>query len=301
MATSVYFNQAVKSEQLLYEDIVIESLKTYGQDVYYIPRELVNEDRIFGDDSVSKFTQSYKIEMYIENVEGFDGEGDLFTKFGVEIRDAATFVVARRRWNHLISSTNYLNESEDEDFYRPREGDLIYLPMSNSYFEIMRTETESPFYQLSNLPVFKMRCELFEYNDEDFDTGIETIDGIEEHSTYQYTLVLDDATPAENFEINEYVRQPIDSDAGLYMEGNIVKIDNSINTIYIGHAGATDGNFRLFADSGTITGLTSDAEGIVISTGESNKISEDEQNDDFSSISGDFLDFSESNPFGDPI
>ena len=90
MATSLHFSQKVRSEQNLYEDIVIESLKIYGQDVYYLPRTIVNEDTILGEDIPSKFGSAYKIEMYIENIDGFDGEGDLFTRFGVEIRDAAT-------------------------------------------------------------------------------------------------------------------------------------------------------------------------------------------------------------------
>jgi hypothetical protein len=296
MATNIYFNQAVKSEQLLYEDIIIESLKMYGQDVYYLPRELVNEDTIFGDDSVSKFPKTYKIEMYIENVEGFDGEGDLFTKFGVEIRDAATFIVSRRRWNQLVTNLN----TGDVSFYRPREGDLIYLPLSQSIFQIMRTETESPFYQLSNLPVYKMRCELFEYNDEDFATGIRDIDNIEEYGTYQYLLTIDSDVSTTNFLLNEYVRQAIDSDAGLYMQGNIVKIDNARRILHIAHAGSTDGVFRQFLDSGTLVGLTSGTIGTITSVGSDNRISNSEQNDDFALLGGEFLDFSETNPFGDP-
>lgn len=292
MATNIYFSQAVKSEQLLYEDIVIESLKMYGQDVYYLPRELVNEDRIFNDDSVSKFSKNYKIEMYIENVEGFDGEGDLFTKFGVEIRDAATFIVSRRRWNQLVSYTN-----NEVSFYRPREGDLIYLPMSKSIFQIMRVETESPFYQLSNLPVFKMRCELFEYNDEDFNTGIEAIDEVEEYGAYQYMLSVDSSL---GFTLGEYVRQTLDSAAGIFMGGNIVKIDNVNKILHIAHAGATDGTFREFRDSAEIRGLTSGARSIVETIASDNKISNNEQNIDFQSAGTDFLDFSETNPFGDP-
>src|SRR6056300_1957997 len=161
MATNLYFSQGRKSEQDLYEEIIIESLKMYGQDVYYIPREIVNRDRIFEDDSVSRFDNAYRIEMYIENIEGFDGEGDLFTKFGVEIRDQATFIVARKRWKNLIGA--YLEENN----FRPREGDIIYLPLSNSMFQIMKVETEAPFYQLNQLPTFRLRCELFEYNDEE--------------------------------------------------------------------------------------------------------------------------------------
>ena len=137
MGTNPYFSYAVKSEQQLYEDIVIESLEIYGQSVYYLPRDLLNEDTIFGDDVTSKFNSSYKITVYIENVEGFDGEGDLFTKFGVEIRDQATFIVARKRWNNTVN--RYDNGITVE---RPAEGDLIYLPLSNSLFQIMHVEHE---------------------------------------------------------------------------------------------------------------------------------------------------------------
>ena len=157
MATNHYFSQKVRSEQDLYEDIIIESLKIYGQDVYYLPRDIVNEDKILGDDVPSRFNSSYKIEMYIENVEGFDGEGDLFTKFGVEIRDQATFVVSRKRWANSVA--RYDNELSS---VRPLEGDLIYLPLSNKLFQIMQVEHEQPFYQLSNLPTYKLRTELFE-------------------------------------------------------------------------------------------------------------------------------------------
>ena len=171
---NLYFSDKVRSEQKLYEDIVIESLKIYGQDVYYIPRDLVGEDRIFGDDVPSRFNSAHKIEMYIENVEGFDGEGDLFTRFGVEIRDEATFVVSRNRWSNQVAKFDNGITS-----VRPLEGDLIYLPMTNKLFEISHVEHEQPFYQLSNLPVYKLRCQLFEYNDEDLDTGVEAIDKIE--------------------------------------------------------------------------------------------------------------------------
>ena len=185
MATNHYFSDKVRSEQSLYEDIIIESLKMYGQDVYYIPRDIVNEDRIFGDDVPSRFNSAYKVEMYIENVEGFDGDGDLFTKFGVEIRDQATFVLARKRWSQTVS--RYDNEITS---IRPVEGDLIYLPLSNSLFQIMHVEHEQPFYQIENVPVYKMRCTLFEYTGEDFDTGTATIDSIERDYAYQYRVSL---------------------------------------------------------------------------------------------------------------
>src|SRR5210317_591692 len=179
MATNPYITKGYRPEQNLYEDIVIESLQFYGQDVYYLPREIITQDQIFADEVESRFSEAYKVEMYIENIEGFDGEGDLFTKFGVEIRDQATFIVARKRWKNLIGA--YLEENN----FRPREGDIIYLPLSNSMFQIMKVETEAPFYQLNQLPTFRLRCELFEYNDEEFQTMVDEIDDVVSEGAYQ--------------------------------------------------------------------------------------------------------------------
>ena len=169
----------------LYESLIIESLKIYGQDVYYLPRDLVNEDTLLGEDVVSRFPTSHKIEMYVENTEGFDGEGDLFTRFGVEIRDEVTLVVARTRFAAQV-------RRPDNDIVtdRPTEGDLVYFPLTNKMFEIRHVEHESPFYQIENLPVYKLRCTLFEYQGEDFDTSIADIQDIEKSGTYQYKLTI---------------------------------------------------------------------------------------------------------------
>ena len=291
MATNLYFSQKVRSEQTLYEDIVIESLKMYGQDVYYLPRDIVNEDRVFGDDVPSRFNSSYKVEMYIENIEGFDGEGDLFTKFGVEIRDQATFIVARRRWASTVSS--YDNDINSE---RPREGDLVYLPLSNSMFQIMAVEHEQPFYQLSNLNVYKLRCELFEYNDEDLDTGVDAIDDIERTYAYEYLLTLDSS--GAGFTIGESATQTLST--GVVLTGEVSRWSDSDNILGLIHFGADDGLFHLPVSGIDVTGSSSGTVVNVASVAEDNQISQNEQNDDFSTIAGDFLDFSESNPFGDP-
>lgn len=297
MATNLYFSQKVHSEQNLYEDIVIESLKMFGQDVYYLPRDIVNEDRIFGDDVPSRFNSSYKVEMYIENTEGFDGEGDLFTKFGVEIRDQATFVVARRRWTTTINRfDNEINST------RPREGDLVYLPLSNSMFQIMAVEHEQPFYQLSNLATYKLRCEKFEYSDEDFDTNIDVIDGIERSYAYEYLLTLDSA--GGGFTVGETVNQTLSS--GVIMTGEVAAFSDSDNVLKLIHIGADDGNYHEFVANRFVVGTTSlDLAGTLASAtvsavAEDNQISQNEQNTDFSTIGADFLDFSENNPFGDP-
>tara|TARA_B100000085_G_scaffold261124_1_gene265192 strand:+ start:31 stop:1146 length:1116 start_codon:yes stop_codon:yes gene_type:complete len=367
MATNLYFNQKVRSEQLLYEDIVIESLKTYGQDVYYLPRDLVNEDKILGDDPVSSFNSSHIVEMYIENVEGFDGEGDLFTRFGVEIRDEATFIVARKRWRDTIA--RYDNEITID---RPAEGDLIYLPMSKSMFQIMHVEHEQPFYQLQNLPVFKLRCQLFEYAGEDLDTGVDTIDDIESRYAYKYVLSLSNerdsaqatatlnsgqiaavsitdsgnnyffaptvtiidssgvgaaiaATVDSNngkvngltitnpgtgytnptirftdpqqtvFEVGETVTSP---SGDTTMRGEVVKYSDSDDKLHIIHAGADDGKYHTFTVGKKVVGLKSNAGGVITLVVEDNQLSQNEQNEDFST-GADFIDFSETNPFGD--
>jgi len=289
MATNHYFSQKVRSEQDLYEDIIIESLKIYGQDVYYLPRDIVNEDRILGDDVPSRFNSSYKIEMYIENVEGFDGEGDLFTKFGVEIRDQATFIVSRTRWANSVA--RYDNELSS---VRPLEGDLIYLPLSNKLFQIMQVEHEQPFYQLSNLPTYKLRTELFEYNDEDLDTGIDEIDVIERAHAYEYLLTLDSAS--NGFIIGETATQTFST--GVTMQGEISKWSDSDNILGLIHVGASDGLYHEFTTTLQISSLTSVA--TVTAVTEDNQISSNEQNTDFNTIGDDFLDFTESNPFGDP-
>ena len=185
MATNPYISQKHRPEQNLYEDILIEAIKFYGQDIYYLPREIVEREEIFLDSIQSQFSDAYKVEVYIENTDSFDGEGDLFTKFGIELRDQATFVVARKRWKNLIG--DYLEAQK----FRPREGDLLFLPMSESIFQIMKVETESPFYQLSQLPTFRLQCELFEYSDEDFDTGIDNVDIVEQESAFKYQIIME--------------------------------------------------------------------------------------------------------------
>jgi hypothetical protein len=291
MATNIYFSQQVKSEQRLYEDIIIESLKMYGQDVYYLPREIVNLDPVFADDVPSKFNSAYKIEMYIENTEGFDGEGDLMTKFGVELRDQATFIVARKRWSDTVRK--YANQINS---VRPREGDLIYLTLSNTLFEIMHVEHEQPFYQLSNLPTYKLRCEKFEYNDERLDTGVDAVDTIEQ-TGYMAKLTLQDSS-STGFIIGNTITQTLSG--GVVISGEIVDYNDSDNIISVAHIGADDGNFHEFT---TLRVVSRDISNNFITRTVTavNEVLNDPgaQNEDFVNQSDDFIDFSEVNPFGD--
>ena len=266
----------------------------YGQDVYYLPRTIVNEDTIFGDDVPSTFSSSHKVEMYIENVDGFDGEGDLFTKFGVEIRDQATFILARKRWSDLQRNSSAVTA------IRPLEGDLIYLPLTNKLFQVMHVEHEQPFYALSNLPTYKLRCELFEYSDEDLDTGVDLIDKIEQNYAYTYSLTLDSALPTDTWVVGENIKQKLAD--GTIMRGEISAYSDSDKILHLVHIGADDGEFHNFATSRYLTNHDSSGQALVTAIAEINKISQNEQNDDFDTTATDmsFLDFSETNPFGDP-
>ena len=295
---NLYFSDKVRSEQKLYEDIIIESLKIYGQDVYYIPRDLVQEDKIFGDDVPSRFNSAHKIEMYIENVEGFDGEGDLFTRFGVEIRDEATFVVSRNRWAQQVAKFDSGITS-----VRPLEGDLIYLPLSNKLFEISHVEHEQPFYQLSNLPVFKLRTKLFEYNNEDLDTGVTQIDKIELDYAYKYILTIDGTSGI--ITIGEKASQTLES--GVIVTGEVAKWSDSDSKLHLIHVDTSDDKYHTFVPDKPIVisaqpdGATSrlaDSSFNVSAIAEDNQLSSNEQNADFSA-GADFIDFTESNPFGD--
>jgi hypothetical protein len=178
MPTNFYFQSGLTAgttnEQRLIEDLVIESLKIYGHDIYYLPRTLVNEDSIFDEATLSQFTQAYPLEMYFDNIDGFEGQGDLFTKFGIEIRDQATFVLSKRRWEQLVDTSGGTFPLDA----RPSEGDLLFFPLTGSMFEIKLVDFQNPFYQLSKINVFKLQCETFEYSSEVINTGIKIIDDI---------------------------------------------------------------------------------------------------------------------------
>jgi len=178
MARNVYFSQGTRNEQYLVEDLIIESLKIFGQDFFYIPRTLVSKDNILGEDRLSEFKSSFPIEMYFENVDSFDGQGAFIQKFGLMMEQSATLVVARRRWEQLVGrygDTTIPN--------RPNEGDLLYFPLTKGLFEIKFVKHQDPFYQLGKLYVYKLQVELFQYSSERIDTGIEEVDVFESLKT----------------------------------------------------------------------------------------------------------------------
>ena len=227
-----YFNNFnYGREQDLVEDLCLEAIKIYGYNVKYIPSVFVREDPLFGEDTLRKFDDAVDLEMYIKNVEGFEGEGDFLSKFNLEIRDQITLTVARKRFDQaksekLTTEVGYNILTEDADTNapsrqylstayagdsiqleegglegysittnRPTEGDLIYFPLVKKLFEIKFVEHEQVFYQTGRLQTYDIRCELFEYSSEQIDTGISDIDSIEDNYTTDilaYEMLLED-------------------------------------------------------------------------------------------------------------
>ena len=165
MARNVFFTHGTRNEQFLQQNLVEEYIKMFGMDVLYIPRQLIAKDNVFNEEVVSQFDDSYIIEAYLENFDGFQGGGDLLTKFGIRQTDEITMVISQQRFSDLISQFLLLDQ-DIEVGERPQEGDLIYFPLSSNYFEIKFVEHEEPFYQLGKNYTYKLKAELFEYSDE---------------------------------------------------------------------------------------------------------------------------------------
>ena len=276
MPTNVYFDTGTKPEQTLYEDLMIEQLKIYGQDVFYIPRTLVKEDNLFGEDTLSKFGDAYLIEMYFENVEGYEGEKEIMSKFGLQMNEDVTFIVARRRFEQLVSHDSNLIVKT-----RPNEGDLVYFPKVKKIFEITFVDHDDPFYQVHNLPAFKLKCKTFEYSSEDLDTGITEIDAIETDNSLDMLSFQFSMEQATTTTFNE----------GLQLEDATGKID-----------------LETAAGSGLLIGEDeTGGDQIVLETGDyiiqeayvTDTIDENAMNDFFDTQDDTIIDFTESNPFGD--
>lgn len=184
MSTGVsnfFFNNFKSSqEQNLLESLIIEAIGIYGEDVYYIPRKINNLDKLYTADDLSSYENAYMLVMYIKSVDGFTGDGNFLSKFGLEIRDQVVFSVAQRVFNDNVGTI--------EAQVRPNEGDLIYFPLNNKCFQIKFVNKLEMFYQLGKLYTWEMTCELFEYSNEKFNTGIPEIDSIQ---TLESTNILD--------------------------------------------------------------------------------------------------------------
>ncbi len=176
MATNFFVNNFQASqEQLLLENLIIESIRFYGQDMYYVPRTLNNYDEVYGADDSSSYDAAYPVEMYIKSIDGFSGDGEFLSKFGVEIRNQVVFSVARRIFNEEIG--------EFTTQVRPNEGDVIWFPLNQRAFVIRYVNKYEMFYQLGALQTWEMTCEVFEYSGESFNTGIPEIDALEKQNS----------------------------------------------------------------------------------------------------------------------
>ena len=283
MATNSYFTQGTTGEQDLVGSLVTEQIKMFGKDVYYIPRTLVNRDSVFEEDSLSAFNGAYLIEAYIEDATGFRGDGDMFSKFGVRISDQVTFIISRERFTAAVDDNAQLIVEG-----RPNEGDLIHLPMANKTFEIQFVEHEVPFYQLGKVHVWGLRCELFEYSDEDFNTGVTEVDALEVNFANAVTINV------------------ADGGTGDFVAGEIVTGGNSNVTAEVKTWNSATRQLVVYNRSGifsipeTITGNTSGAAWTSATYNTLNNMnSETDQNFTLETQADAILDFTESNPFGD--
>ena len=320
MAVNKHFHTsgvaAVTTEQNLYRDLISEAIQIYGHDVYYINRTLVAEDTVLGEDSLSVFRDATKIEMYMEDSDGgFAGEREIMNQFGLQNLSEATFVVSKERFqgktkqitiesgtdsteggsilleSGSISSSidlegeefYILNETDAADTDRPYEGDALYHPILKKMFQINYVDDDEPFFQLDNNPVYKLRCRLFDYSSEALDTGIDTIDAIEDalstvSSDFQFTLEQNTATVDAMLLEDEEGRLIHQTESD-----ELVALESSTMTTSAGSVLSETGDYLV-------------QESYIIGDADTDKSS---QNELFDTLDDTVLDFTESNPFGD--
>ena len=284
---STYFSGGNHAEKRLYEDLIIEQLKIFGHDVFYLPRENVTKDDILGN-TTDKFTDAYGIEMYVEDVNGFAGEGDLVGKFGLEVRDEVTYVVSRRRFEMLVDQ-----HDNTLDINRPREGDVIFMPLFKKFWQIDFVEDEDPMYQIHDLPIFKLKCSVFEYSSEEMATGVIDIDESLEKDTMDLLvnqISLESGTTSSGALLSENIAGDV---RALLSEANDTIVDetDSDNIIL-----EDDPNFieYILLEDAVTENMNEDPIG-----GDNTAFDTAAGLDDFNS-NNDIFDFSENNPFGDP-
>ncbi len=189
MTLNPFFLQGSKGEQGLVQDLVNEQLRMYGIECHYIPRKLVTSSTIMKEITESRFDQAFPLETYLMNTDGYAGQGDILTKFGVRVTDEATFVISKERFEEAVAP--FLEQDDEYTLSnRPKEGDLIFFPLGKRMFEIKFVEHERPFYQLQKNYVYQLQCELFEYEDEVIDTNVNPIDKVVQTDGYIARLVL---------------------------------------------------------------------------------------------------------------
>ncbi len=269
-------------EQKFIENLIIESIEIYGQNIFYLPRTYVNKDTILNEVESSEFTQALEVRAYVNNVEGWEGQGELLSKFGIRVEDKTTFIFSRAKFEEKVDDNAVLNVEG-----RPNEGDLIWFPITKHLFEIKFVEVERPFYQLGKGYVWECQCELFEYSDEELNTGVADIDAIENAFANAITV---------NFAVGG---------SGDFTVGEVVAGGTSNVTAEVKAWDSANRQLQVFNRTGiftipeTVTGQTSGAAWTSASYNTLNNVnSEVDQNFDFETQDDDILDFTEGNPFG---
>ena len=287
MATNQYFNKFKNTaEQRLVQDLVDEAIKIHGVNMVYIPRTLVNKDEVFGEDRLPKFENGRELEMYVDSYEGYEGEGELMTQFGLEIRDEITLTVSRKR---------FLETFADKNYPYPREGDLIFFPLSEGLFEINFIEREQNFFNFGKIFSFQLKCSLFRYSGSEFDTGFDQIDGVTSETVDQLYAAQMGSTGSGNFTEGE-IAYLYDTSGVTGATMNVIDWDSSTKVAELQLVSGSVDNFRnLFGKSSGATyhidsiGLTSDffVKDVF------------EDNTSFGLESSSFLDFTDTDPFSE--
>jgi hypothetical protein len=298
MPTNVYFTQGTSNEQYLIEDLILESITIYGQEFMYLPRTLVAKDNILGEDRLSQFKSSFPIEMYLETVDGFQGQGAFIQKFGLMMEQSATLTVARRRWEQMVGRFGQTIIPS-----RPNEGDLLYFPLTGGLFEIKFVQHQDPFYQLGRLYIYKLEVELFQYASEAIDTGVTEIDEFE-------TLKTFNVNPSRSAHGQVVSLTMVNQGTG-YTSAPTVSFVSSTGTGAAATATVTDGKITEITITNGGTGYKSAPSVNITGGGGSNaaatasigvpdidRVEEYPDNTEFGTEAGDVL-FDVTNPFGE--
>lgn len=292
MPTSVYFNnQKASVEQQLIEDLIIESIRNHGIDVYYLPRESRSStDELFGDDPVKCYRSAIKVDMYMESFQDFEGNSEFFSKFGLEIQKVARMAVARRTFERLVTKQYPLTHN------LPKEGDLVYLPVQKKIMEIKGVEEEKNFFQAGKIApyMYGLTMEAFKYNGELFETGVSEIDDISDNQAMVLEYILD-AGGSGTFLDQEWVYQG-STFASATAKGLVASWDKPNRELRLKNI------FGSFVDTAQLKGKSSGAIWEIQTTADKIKDAVENKLDDNFLIeqeADNILDFSESNPFGE--
>ena len=285
MAVNPYFNHYTDyREQNLIEDLIVECIQFWGMDMIFLPRKYRKLDLIYGEDVISKFEKSYDLEMYIKNVDGMTGDRDFLSKFGLELREQATFTVAQKRFNEVV---------DVDERIRPNEGDLIYLPLNNTLFEIKFVQPKSVFFQLGNLYVYDLQVEMYNFSHEEIKTDIIEVDNI--GLRYAHTISMELDAGLGVFEVGETVFQGSDLTTAT-ATAEVVFFDQASNTLLLTKITGS------FSETENIFGNTSGASWFIDSIDKLSNTNDPVDNTKpFKEESDVIIDFDEDNPFGEDL